>query len=124
MTAELFRDDGTRSSELIFFLVGWFCVEGDENLRAASDGGQFHIFGAMLLKGATDFHTIARVKQIRKSASVSRTGTCLLGHRVEAFKNLLHSAAVFSTAVAQEKNNFELRVENSFSTNSGTEIFL
>ena len=106
MTAELFRDDATRSSELFFFLAGWFCIEGDENLRARSDEGQFHIFGAMLLKGATNFPANALVKQSNKSASVSRTGTCLLGRGLEAWENLLHSAAVFSTAVAQEKNNF------------------
>jgi hypothetical protein len=50
-----------------------------------------------------------RMKQSEKSMRVSRTGTCFFDCQREAFENLLHSAAVFSTVMAQEKNNFSSR---------------
>jgi hypothetical protein len=37
------------------FQVGWLHIEGDENVRAKSDEGQFHNFGAIEQNLGTDF---------------------------------------------------------------------
>lgn len=64
------------------------------------------------------------MKQTEKSADVSRTGTCVFDCQREAFEILLHSAAMFSTVLAQESNNFrsgsQMLVLSSRSSVSGS----
>ena len=83
MTAELFCDELQDPRTDFRFWPAGFCIEGDENLRAGSDEGQFHIFGAMLLKAAADFHTIAEVKQMNEECHCKPRRNSPFGSRRE-----------------------------------------